>query len=109
MAIRKEMGRIVVARLGTGGYQDACFGFTFHLTTNGGAVGDFWGFWAYRPPGAEWTEAQQTMHFGKAMTRALALMNAAKVITLNDLVGKPVEITFDGTMLLNWRILTEVL
>jgi hypothetical protein len=33
----------------------------------------------------------------------------AKVNSVDELKGKPVEVTFDGNMLKEWRILTEVL
>jgi hypothetical protein len=37
------------------------------------------------------------------------LLNEAKVSSVDKLKGIPVEVTFDGNMLKEWRILTEVL
>jgi hypothetical protein len=37
------------------------------------------------------------------------LLKDAKVSSVDELKGKPVEVTFDGNMLKEWRILTEVL
>jgi hypothetical protein len=37
------------------------------------------------------------------------LLKDAKVNSVDELKGKPVEVTFDGNMLKEWRILTEVL
>jgi hypothetical protein len=38
-----------------------------------------------------------------------SLLKDAKVNSVDQLKGKPVEVTFDGNMLKSWRILTEVL
>jgi hypothetical protein len=37
------------------------------------------------------------------------LLKEAKVDSVEKLKGKPVEVTFDGNRLQEWRILTEVL
>jgi hypothetical protein len=37
------------------------------------------------------------------------LLKEAKVDSVDQLKGKPVEVTFDGNLLSEWRILTEVL
>jgi hypothetical protein len=37
------------------------------------------------------------------------ILTDAKVYSVDKLKGKPVELTFDGNMLKEWRILTEVL
>jgi hypothetical protein len=37
------------------------------------------------------------------------LLKEAKVDSVEKLKGKPIEATFDGNMLKEWRILTEVL
>ena len=39
----------------------------------------------------------------------VALLSAAKVTDVTKLKGIPVEVTFDGNMLKEWRVLTEVL
>jgi hypothetical protein len=37
------------------------------------------------------------------------LLKESKVDSVEKLKGKPVEVTFEGNMLKEWRILTEVL
>jgi hypothetical protein len=37
------------------------------------------------------------------------ILTDAKVDSVDKLKGKPVEVTFDGTTLKDWRILKEVL
>lgn len=109
MAITKTLGQIASVKLGDGGYDDACFGFSFTLTGNSTGVGDFFGFWRTRPKCAEWSEADRINHWGNAMDRVAALMRDAKVRDFKDLAGKPIEMTFDGMILQSWRILVEVL
>lgn len=57
----------------------------------------------------KWTEADRDAAFAKTMRKINEIMQDAKVHDVNDLKGKPVELIFEGTMLKDWRILTEVL
>ena len=41
--------------------------------------------------------------------RLNALLQDAKVTHVGELVGVPVEVTFDGMTLQSWRVLKEVL
>lgn len=108
--MRKEIGKIRVARFGYGGYQDACLGFTFDMGSRGWGVGDFKGMWAERTEGCKWTEEDQAREWARANKFVKKLMNDAEVTSLDKLIGKPVEVTFDGTnTLVSWRILKEVL
>jgi hypothetical protein len=51
----------------------------------------------------------QLQRYGETMKRVENLLREAKVSELHDLVGKPIEVTFENLVLTSWRILTEVL
>lgn len=110
MQNKRELGRIKKVRIGSGGYQGAMFGVSFELGGEAWGVGDFWGRWCGDPSdGAQWTLEDQTKDYGEVMRRLAALMADAKVNDAVKLVGAPVEVTFNGNALKNWRILTEVI
>ena len=107
-----RMGKIRSIRLGSGGYQDAEFGVTVDLSGNGWGVGNFKGAWDPSikiTEHSKWTEDDRQKQFAEVMTWLAKLMQQAKVRDFNDLVGKPVMVTFDRMMLKSWRLLTEVL
>jgi hypothetical protein len=108
--MRKELGKIQSARYGFGGYQDAQFGLSVTLGGESWGVGDFWGGWADEPSTyAKWTKEDQIRHHGETADRICALLKSAKVTSVEKLIGKPVEVLFDGNTLSSWRILTEVI
>jgi hypothetical protein len=109
--LRKELGKIQSVRFGNGGYQDCQFGLWVELSGSGWGVGDGFGAWSMSmsSKGCKWTEADRDAEFAKTMRKTNELMLQAKVDTVDKLVGTPVEITFDGNMLKEWRVLTEVL
>ena len=110
--LRKEIGKIQSVKFGKGGYQDACIGISFELGSdkNGWGVGDFNGDWALeRSKDAEWTEEIRIKNLGKMCMYINQLLEDAKVDDINELKGKPVEVTFDGNLLKEWRLLTEVI
>ena len=107
--VRKELGKISAARFGFGGYQDVMMGASFTIGGEGWGVGDFWGTWADDPSErAKWTFADQNDEFAKTTRRLVELLKAAKKSDVSQLVGTPVEVTFDGNLLKSWRVLTEV-
>lgn len=89
--ITKELGRIKEARVGFGGYQDTVFGVDFSLGNRDMSVGDFWG-------------ANE-----RTWSRLQAALTDAKVQSVDKLKNAPIEMTFEGSRLSTWRILTEVL
>ena len=106
-----EVGKILAVRLGSGGYQEAMFGFTFDLGQSGSGWGcsDFWGTWAERSPSAKWTLEEQRNEFGRSMDRVKQLMIDAKVGSFEKLVGKPIKAHFSDMRLVSWEIYKEVL
>ncbi len=107
----KRLGKILNARFGLGGYQDAMIGISFTLGGDSWGVADFWGTWAMKPDPvrAKWTEAEQIEMLGKVVLRLAKLLEDAKVQHVDELVGVPVEVEIDANnALASWRILTEV-
>ena len=109
--MRKELGKIISVRCGLGGYQDAQIGIGFTLGGDGWGVGTgFKGAWATKhSDSCKWTEQDRIESLGHAFMYLRELLKDAKVNDVTELVGIPVEVTFDGNQLLEWRILKEVL
>lgn len=117
MAIRKmihefSIGKIETVRVGMGGYDDAMFGVSFTLCSikDCWSIGDFKGTWASPPDKyANWTVDDQTKHWGNVMREMADLLKQASVSDIQQLVGKPVEVSIENGRLKSWRLLTEAL
>lgn len=110
MTTRRELGRIKSATFGFGGYDDAMIGFSVSLGGESWGVSDFKGTWSMAPTStAKWTVEDQSKSFSDAVRFLLETLEQAKKKHVADLVGTPVEATFDGNLLQSWRVLTEVL
>lgn len=108
--LRKKLGKIASAKFGWGGYQDVQFGLSVTLQGESWGCDDFKGFWGHeRPSGAEWTEETRIIKLGETCLFLRDTLKAAQKQTVDQLVGVPVEVTFNGNLLYNWRILSEVL
>lgn len=108
--MRTELGKIERAEFGFGGYQDAQLGIGFTLGGEGWGVTDFWGAWGTEPSEhAKWDRDDQVKELGETCLRVRDLLKAAKVYRVDQLSGKPIQAKFDGNLLKEWRILTEVL
>lgn len=109
----KELGKIISAKFGHGGYQGAQFGIQFDLRFGGSSgVMDFWGFWSQSvecSSHCKWTEAERDKAYAATARRIDKLLIEAKVSDVTRLVGIPVEVTMDRMTLKSWRVLTEVL
>lgn len=110
---KTRIGKITSARFGYGGYDDAMFGISFSLGSEKDCwcVGDFRGWWISRTSGADWTEADRIRLYGEAVDWVVQLVKDAKRRSFDELVGVPVEVTFENNgfgKLEKWRVLTEV-
>ena len=105
----KEIGWISNAEFGMGGYQNAQIGFSFSISGEGWGVSDFWGYWADKPSGAQWTDQQRRESLGSSVMKLRKLLSDAHKDRLSQLSGTSVEVTFRGQKLHDWRILTEVI
>jgi hypothetical protein len=111
--MEKKLGKIESVRFGLGGYQDACIGLSVTLGDGSWGVGDFKGGWdaetIKRSDSTQWTEEDRDKNYSDTMRYLSKLLKEAKVSSVDKLKGIPVEVTFDGNMLKEWRILKEVL
>lgn len=110
---RTELGRIENVTFGHGGYQDACLGINVTLSGGSWGVGSNKTAWdanmIKHSEHCKWTEEERDKEYAEIMRYVSDLLAQAKVSSVDQLKGKPVEVTFDGQMLKSWRILTEVL
>ena len=111
--MEKRLGKIESAHFGLGGYQGAMLGLHVTLGTSGWGVGDSTANWDSEQikcsEHAQWTEQDRDQWYSEIMRYVSKLLKDAKVDSVEKLKGKPVEVTFDGNTLKEWRILTEVL
>jgi len=113
MSIEKELGKITNVYFGFGGYQDAQFGLTVELSFNGKGCIDFiYGGWSEDVSISQytkWTEQDRSDQRIQMIKKIDKLLHDAKVKTIDELKGKPIEVINEGLKLKSWRILTEVL
>lgn len=111
--MEKKLGKIERVQFGHGGYQECMLGLSVTLSDGSWSVQDFTGNWdAERIKHTEhtqWTEEDRNKGYSDTMRFLSKLLKEAKVNGVDRLKGIPVECTFDGNMLKEWRILTEVL
>lgn len=112
MTERKQLGKIQSASFGLGGYQRACIGLHIGLGGDGWGVGageDAWDTSVKCSEHANWTELDRSNQYDKVVRYVSKLLGDAKVDYVSDLVGVPIEATFEGLTLKSFRILTEVI
>ena len=113
MSTMKKLGKISNIKFGHGGYQDSMLGLTISFEMSGSGVCDFKGFWDYHlidhTTSCKWSKIERDNYFVDVVKLISNLLNDAKVSDLNKLKNKPVELTFEGNTLREWRILTEVI
>ena len=111
--MEKRLGKIQNVYFGIGGYQDCQIGIHFTLGGTSWGVTDSKSVWDPErikcTENTQWTEEDRTKSINDIVRYVSSLLKDAKVDTVEELVGKPIECSFDGNMLKEWRILTEVL
>lgn len=111
--MEKRLGKIEDVKFGLGSYQGAMIG--IHVTLGDGSwgVGDSRANWDSEQikwtENTQWSEEDRNQWYGDIMRYVSKLLKDAKVESVDKLKGKPIEATFDGNTLKEWRILTEVL
>ena len=111
--MEKRLGKIESVSFGLGGYQGAMLG--LHVTLGDGSwgVGDSSANWDAEQIScsehSKWSESDRDEWYAEIMRYVSKLLKDAKVDSVDKLKGKPVEVTLDGNLLKEWRILTEVL
>lgn len=110
MTEHKTLGKILKAEFGWGGYQEAMLGLTLHFTMQGSGVNFHRGGWGCdRSDYCKWTEDERLRDLGETVMFLGKILKDAKRDRVDQLAGTPVELTFEGNMLKDWRVLTEVL
>lgn len=105
--MEKKLGKIQAVNLGL---SEGQLGLQFTLGDGSWGVCAQWkGAWHKRSEQAKWTVEDQKRVLGETFLYLGDLLAAAKKKDVSELVGVPIEATFDGMMLKEWRVLTEVL
>ena len=109
----KELGKIEKVRFGHCGYQESCLGISFVLTGKGWGLVDSKSTWdaelIKHTENSQWSEKDRDKQYSEIMRYVSKLLKDAKVSNISELQGKPIEVTLDGNLLKEWRILNEVL
>jgi len=113
MELEKKLGKISSVTFGHMGYQECQLGLSLTFEANGWGVGWSMGGWDAEiikwDKNCKWTEDSRDAEYAKVMRYVSKLLKEAKVDDVHKLKGIPVEVTFDGNCLKDWRILKEVL
>ncbi len=111
--MEKKLGKIEKVRFGHCGYDNTGIGISFTFLFDGrGVCADKSGWDAEiikHSDHCKWTEEDRNKSYAEIVRYISLLLKQAKVSDVSDLRGKPVEITLDGNLLKDWRILEEVL
>lgn len=107
-----KLGKLENVKFGLGGYQGACLGLSVTISGSGWGVGDNKSAWdanqIKHTEHCKWTEEDRSKGYDDVMRFVSDLLSDAKVNSVDQLNGKPIEAKFDGMTLKSWRILTEV-
>lgn len=100
-----EIGKIDSVTFGNCGYQNAQLGFQIHVSGKAwGTTFTYIGGWGHvseeelnEPTSSyKWTHEKRIAGLGKVAWEVYQLMKAAKVTTLDQLVGKPIRAHFEN-------------
>ena len=110
--MEKRLGKIQSVSFGIGGYQNAMIVLHVTLGDKSWGVGDSRCAWDSETikwsENCKWTEDERNKQYSELLRYLSKLLKDAKVDSVDKLKNVPVEVTFDGNSLKEWRILTEV-
>jgi hypothetical protein len=113
MIEEKRLGKIQKATFGIGAYNDVMIGLHIIFSGEGWGIGDnnsTWDStlvpWTHH---CKWSPESRDAEYAKIVHFVSKILADAKVQSVHELVGIPVEITLNGNTLKEWRVLTEVL
>ena len=107
---RKVLGKIIVAEYGI--VPDYQFMVGLHLEfqlADGWCIGDGYKYTVNLSPHCEWNEEKRSYAIVNSVETVNSVLTNAKVNTVSELIGKPVEIEIANGVFKDFRILTEVL
>jgi hypothetical protein len=111
--MEKKLGKLENVEFGLGGYQDACIGLSVTISGDGWGVSSNKSAWDSTQivcsDSHEWTEEDRSKQYDEIMRFVSGLLSEAKVKSVSQLNGTPVEAEFSGMELVGWRVLTEVI
>lgn len=108
--MEKKLGKINKVKFGHVGYQECQMGLSleFKIGTHGAVGSGVYGGFASTPSDSGDMDKTKEAH-AKMVLGVAKIMSESNVDDIMDLIDLPVELTFDGNVLKDWRILTEVL
>lgn len=109
-----KIGKIHSIKIGFADYKDCQLGISVIIFGGGKdlfALFDFKGFWSGLPDSnAQWTIQDQRNALGDALLWLGEILKLTGKKTVEELVGVPVEVTFEDNMVMkSWRVLEEVI
>jgi hypothetical protein len=115
--MEKRLGKIAKVTFGKGGYQDAQFGLSLCFDFDGSRcqtqIGSAWDAATIDCSShCKWSEEDRAKGHDEMCRKVSQLLKDAKVDSVDQLLGKPIEAEFDQGgcgQLKDWRILKEVL
>lgn len=105
----RELGRITKAEFGLCEDRPFLFGLKLMFEGQGWGVGDGGRFMLNISKACKWSEEERMKAITASADYVAQILADAKVSNVSQLVGKPVEITFENRTFKSFRILTEVL
>jgi hypothetical protein len=108
--IEKELGKIISAEFGVIPDYPWQIGLKLNFKFQGGAIGDGGRYTENISEACKWnSEEQKCKAYEKVLKNIADILKKAKVNHISELVGKPVEVTIEGNLFKDFRILEEVL
>jgi hypothetical protein len=111
---KKYLGKINKVQFGLVGYQEAMFGLSLDFSFDGcccigTTISGGWNNSIECSVHCKWTEEDRNKQRAEMCQNVNQLLLDAKVQYVDQLAGKPVELTLEGQSVKDFRILTEVL
>jgi hypothetical protein len=108
MPQEKELGKISKAEFGMVYDREFLFGLLLTFEGKGWGVSDH--YLVNIHPDCKWpSETEKLEAMAEVLQKTHKLLQDAKAYTVSQLIGKPVEITFENRVIKGFRILAEVL
>lgn len=107
--MRKELGKITFAEYGMYPDRPFLFGLQLGFAFKGSGVFDGAKYTINISDDCRWERQEKLDAIEKSINHIHKILKDAKVNYVSQLLGKPVEVTFDGNCFHDFRILTEVI